>query len=201
MRRNIPAAGLLVLCAATFAGCARPAATPSADAPSAASAANPQKPVDSVVGLMVTQVSPSATALWNAVSTEVGPKGPVEKVPRTDDDWAAVRRQALQLIEASNLLMVPGRATAWPNEKRANPPGPTDLPPAEADARMKQEWPAFLAFSQALQVRGEEALKAIDSRNVDALMEAGGNIDEACEACHKQFWYPTLKKAPGTPAK
>lgn len=193
MRRNITATGLLALCVAAFTGCAKPAAPAAGETTTPPVATSPLKPVDSVVGLMATQVSPSATYLWNAVSTEIGPKGPIEKVPRTDADWAAVRHQALQLIESANLLMIPGRATTWPNEKRANPPGANDLTPAEADARMKQDWPAYVAFAQALQVRGEEALKAIDARNVDGLMEAGGNIDEACESCHKRFWYPETK--------
>ena len=42
------------------------------------------------------------------------------------------------------------------------------------------------------------ALKATEARDVDALLEAGGQIDEACEACHKKFWYPGAPTAPGT---
>lgn len=189
MRRNILLPLLTVLCAAAITACSPSATPPQAEAP----APSPMKPVDSVIGLMAAQISPSATALWEAVGTEAGPKGPVDKAPRTDADWAAVRRQALQLIEASNLLMVPGRATSWPNEKRANAPGPTDLTPAQADELIRKDWPAFVAFSQAMQAQGLAALKAIDARNVDGLMEAGGNLDEACEACHKKFWYPEAK--------
>jgi cytochrome c556 len=35
-----------------------------------------------------------------------------------------------------------------------------------------------------------QALSAIDSKNATALLEAGGTIDAACEACHMTFWYP-----------
>ena len=38
------------------------------------------------------------------------------------------------------------------------------------------------------------ALKAIDARNAEALSNAGGEIDAACENCHLTFWYPNEKK-------
>jgi len=39
-------------------------------------------------------------------------------------------------------------------------------------------------------------LKAVDSKDADALVEAGGAIYEACEQCHKRFWYPNAPAAP-----
>ena len=38
-----------------------------------------------------------------------------------------------------------------------------------------------------------EALRAIDARDLDAISEAGGTIDAACEGRHLQFWYPEQK--------
>ena len=34
------------------------------------------------------------------------------------------------------------------------------------------------------------AIKAIDDKNADALSNAGGDMDKACETCHKTYWYP-----------
>ncbi len=33
-------------------------------------------------------------------------------------------------------------------------------------------------------------LNAVDARNVDMLFDNGGNLDAACESCHRQYWYP-----------
>ena len=41
------------------------------------------------------------------------------------------------------------------------------------------------------------SLAAIDKRDANALLEAGGDLDEACENCHKRFWYPELAHAAG----
>ena len=176
----------------TLAACSPKPATPppSAAAETSASPAGGLQAVDSVVGLMAGQIAPSSAFLWEAVGTVTTKKGTEEKQPRTDAEWAAVRRQALILIEASNLLMVPNRHVAWTGEHRANPPGATDLTPEQADAAIAKNWPAFMAFAVNLRSSALETLKTIDAKDANALMESGGAIDEACEACHKVFWYP-----------
>jgi hypothetical protein len=189
MQRTISFVAATTL-ALSLAACA-PATPPkaAADAPAAAPATAPQ-PVDSVIGLMAGQIAPSSAFLWDAVGTVTGPKGTEEKQPRTDAEWAAVRRQALILIEASNLLLIPGRHVAWPKEPRANPPGATDLTPEASEALIDKNWAAWAGFAIALRASTLETLKTIDAKNVDGLMETGSAIDEACEACHKVFWYP-----------
>ena len=40
-------------------------------------------------------------------------------------------------------------------------------------------------------------LNAIDKQDPDAFLEAGGVLDEACEDCHRKFWYPNSPLPPG----
>jgi hypothetical protein len=56
---------------------------------------------------------------------------------------------------------------------------------------------ASLGFASGLQKQALEALGAIDAKDSKALMDAGGAIDEACEACHVTYWYPN-QKTPGS---
>ena len=176
--------------AVTLTACAPKAPTPAASGATPAAAVAALQPVDSVVGLMAGQIAPSSAFLWDAVGTVTGPKGTEEKQPRTDAEWAAVRRQALILIEAGNLLLVEGRHVAWPKEARANPPGATDLTPEASEALIAKNWPVWAGFATALRASTLETLKTIDAKDVNGLMESGSAIDEACEACHKVFWYP-----------
>ena len=55
----------------------------------------------------------------------------------------------------------------------------------------------FTQFARNLQDAASKALTAIDARNPQGLMDAGGVIDEACEACHVTYWYPNQNR-PGT---
>jgi len=168
---------------------------------SKATAAPPPTPVmphpqASVVELMANVVAPTADIIWGAVGTTEGPKGAVETKPTTDKDWAELRKHVMLMVEAANLLAVPDRAVLLPGQKFTNPPGPGDLTPEKSAARIKAEWPTFLAFAQTLQNSALATLKAVDAKDVDAFSEAGGAIDEACEQCHKRFWYPDAPTAP-----
>ena len=55
---------------------------------------------------MDSMVDPSADFLWESVATIVTRKGTEERRPRTDDEWKAVRRAAITLMEATNLLIM-----------------------------------------------------------------------------------------------
>ena len=48
----------------------------------------------------------------------------------------------------------------------------------------------FVAHAKAFHLSVEHAIAAIDAKNTAALVKAGGEIDQACEGCHLQFWYP-----------
>ena len=167
-------------------------------APPAAAVLPGPVPVASVLDLMAGQLAPTADFLWGAVGETSGPKGPIEKQPHTDQEWGEVRRQALLLAETANLLAQEGRVVAHPGQKFLNPPGPGDLSPEASQALIAAERGTWLAYALALQGSAVATIKAIDARDVDAFTEAGGAIDEACEACHKKFWYPEAAAPPGT---
>lgn len=154
------------------------------------------RPQASVIELMSGMVAPTADLIWGAVGTEDGPKGPVDKKPTTDKDWADLRQKVVLMAEAANLLAIPGREVILPGQKLANPAGPGDLTPEKAQEKIRAEWPAWLAFTQAMQNSALETLKKVDAKDVDGFVEAGGAIDESCESCHKRFWYPDAPTPP-----
>jgi hypothetical protein len=180
----------LCLLAALAAGCTREAPPVAAAPPPPPPAASFLKPVASVLDLMEGQVEPSSKFIWDAVSTENTAKGPVDHQPKTDADWKAVRLNALQLAEAANLLVMEGRRVAHEGQTLRDKPGPTDYLPERAQQEIDANRATFVAFARALQDTAMAAAASADKRSVDALLDAGGAIDEACEQCHKRFWYP-----------
>jgi hypothetical protein len=161
--------------------------------PRAAAPQSTYRPTATVKDLMDFIVIPSSEALFNAVSSTTGANGAIEeKAPKTDADWAAVRQRALLLIEAGNLLTIPGRHIAGANDKSNNPG--SELEPSQMEALVAKDRPAFAKKAQGLIAATMTALKAIDAKDVEGLSNAGGDIDEACESCHLVFWYPNEKK-------
>jgi hypothetical protein len=161
------------------------------------SAAAPPAPqfrlIATVQDLMELQIDPSADALWDSVAYIATLGGSEDRMPRTEAEWRAVRANAVTLIEAANLLCMPGRRVT----ALALPPGPGELSPAEVQRRIAGTHAAFVQFAHTLQDAGQRALEAIDARDPHALMDAGGQIDEACEACHVTYWYPDQDRPGG----
>ena len=82
--------------------------------------------------------------------------------------WKAVENAAIALSETANLIMIPGRLC------QNGRPVPLD----RAD---------FQKFAQGLADAGQAALKAAQSKNLDAMVEVSGTVSDACAACHEVY--------------
>ena len=82
--------------------------------------------------------------------------------------WQAVENAALTISETANLIMIPGRLC------QNGRPVPLD----RAD---------FQKFAQGLADAGQAALKAAQSKNLDAMVEVSGTVSDACAACHEVY--------------
>jgi hypothetical protein len=136
--------------------------------------------------LMDYMVDPAADGLWNSVAIVYTQTGVDRRQPRTDDEWKAVRGQAVALMESMNLLVMDSRHAA----PAGTLPGDGELTPAEIDQRISANRAVFGEFAQGLRAASEKALMAIDKKDAEGLFDVGGEIDKACEACHVTFWYP-----------
>ena len=139
--------------------------------------------------LMDSTIDPAADGLWDSVAIVYTRKGTDDRQPRTDKEWNAVRRHAITLIEATNLIVMEGRHAAPPGTK----PNEGELAPEEIDQRMAASRPAFVQFAHGLRSTAMKALEAIDKKDAAALLQVGGDIDAACEVCHVTYWYPNQK--------
>lgn len=158
------------------------------------SAAPAFQPSASIQDLMASIVEPSADVLWNAVSSEVTAKGVEEQQPRTDEEWQAVRRQAIALQEAGNLLLVRGRAVVHPGKVTEDAGVEGVSTPEQVHAAIAANQAGFDAAARQLHDSAADAVRAIDRRDVQALVLAGERVDKACEHCHSTFWYPNAKE-------
>ena len=207
-RRNCAIRSLILLPGAILgiAGCspnpgsAAPAAQSASTRPAASSqAASPYRLTATVQDLMDGIVDPSADVLWDSVAYIATDKGIEDRQPRTEAEWKTVRNSAITLIEAANLLSMPGRAVVASHIAPGadTPPGPGELSHAEMQRRIDSTHDSFTQFARNLQDAGLKALTAIDAKDAEGLMDAGGTIDSACEACHVTYWYPNQNRPGG----
>lgn len=122
-------------------------------------------PFGTVQQMMANEVQPTADIYWGAVgsASELVDGQPVfrEWQPETDAEWQAVAASAAKLRDLANALGSPeyaeGRDAGW-----------TDFTEGMAEAATRAE-------------------QAAQSKDADAVFEAGGTLYAVCSACHQAF--------------
>lgn len=123
-------------------------------------ASQPPKTMLSVREVMRHVLNPAAETFWKgsgSVSTE---EGVAERAPTSDEAWGQLVDAAAVVLETGNLLQMDGRAR-------------TD----EAWAR----------FSRQLTEAGAAGMGAAKARDADRVFETGGEVYNACFACHAKY--------------
>jgi len=170
-----------------MAGCSSSKPAPAADAEPAF------RTTGSIKEIMDSVIDPNADVLWESVSTTINREGTIDKMPRTAEDWLMVRRAAVTIVEATNLLVMDGRIIAPPGHKSEYPG--IELEPEEMQKLVDADRASWVRYAHGLHDKAMLALKAIDAKSVPGLMDAGEGLDEACENCHKHYWYPEKKSS------
>ena len=147
--------------------------------------------------IMLSIVDPSADVVWLSVTTVQSAKGTVDTAPKNDEEWKKVRQGAVALSEAANLLMMPGRHVAAAGEKSETPG--VELEPSEMEELIKKDRGAWEMRAMKLHEAGVAAIQAVDAKDAQKVFEVGEQIEQACENCHRQYWYPN-EQIPPVPA-
>ncbi len=180
MKNNLIVA--LALIAFGFIACEKKAEPPREE--------SPFKPTATIQELMLSVVDPNVDPIWESIQTISTADGVEEKHPQTDEEWATLKNHAITLREVSNLLIIEGRKVATSNTSTVA----AELSPDEIEKLIAANRPAFIKNAQDLHEAVTQAIVAIDAKDVAALEATGGVIDQTCEACHMQFWYPGDKR-------
>ncbi|HEY8617228.1 hypothetical protein [Phenylobacterium sp.] len=119
-----------------------------------------QAPLLSVKEVMRHVLNPAAERFWKgsgSVSTEAGVE---ERAPTSDAAWAEMADAAAVVQESGNLLLMEGRR-----------------PPEEAWTR----------YARQLAEAGAAGMAAARAKDPDKVFETGGEIYNACFACHARY--------------
>lgn len=187
--RRLAFMGMLVFAALSAAVCSK--ATPAERPPSTAKPLiGDMTPVVSVKELMEHMIDPIADNIFDAVWWDNTAQGVVEHKPTTDEEWEKVKIGATTIVEGIELLKVP-RPFAPPGDVNDSlGPNPPELSPTQIQAKLDKDPVLWIAKIQALRNVGLEVLEVVKKKDTNALWQAGGDLDDACESCHLEYWYP-----------
>ena len=164
-----------------LAGCTTDSDDPASSTPSF-------RPTASVQDIMLSIVDPAADTIWEAVATIVTHEGTEERRPSTDEEWEALRHEAVRLVESTNLLLMHDRDVAHPDFRSENPG--IELEPEEIQALIDEDPETWDQLVGDLYRGSVSMLDAVDNKDADRLFDEGGPLDVTCERCHQKYWYP-----------
>lgn len=156
----------------------------------ACAADTPVRPVATIQDVMILRVNPAANLLWGSVALESTQSGTVERAPRGDAEWEAIRRGIIALMDAADLLATPGRRVAAPGAILADANTPGNLAAGDIQNGIDTDWLGFVQRARALRDAALGTLAAVEEGNIGKLAEAGETVNTACAACHDAYWYP-----------
>ena len=136
--------------------------------------------VASVANLMTGMIVPASDAIFAAAWHETTAAGSVEHGPSTGEEWQAIERNAGLLLEAAELLRVPGR----------------DATHDRLVALDRERWTAYALALRDGAIWTRDAARA---RSIPRLLAAGGDISFACERCHLDFRLPQSRRPDHSP--
>ena len=148
------------------------------------------KPVVSVKELMRFTIDPLADNIFDAVTWDITKKGIAETKPTTEEDWEKVKIGAVTLAEAIYLLKVPRPFAPAGDVNKSTGPNPPELSPEQIKAKLDKDPVLWDAKIEALRNAAKEIMDIADRKDVNALFEGSADLDNACEACHLEYWYP-----------
>ena len=94
------------------------------------------------------------------------------------------------MAEGAYLLKIPRPFAPAGDENNSAGPEPAELSPAQIKAKLLADPVLWNAKIEALRNVGLEVMEIVKRKDVNELWDAGENLDQACESCHLEYWYP-----------
>ena len=136
-------------------------------------------------------VAVQAQVIWDIGNKALGDDGNPVASKLTAADWnqlvvagGKVKESAQTLASAQHVM------AAAPGQKLQDEenPGASD---AKTVQRLLDSNPkAFSAFAAAMASNMDGLVAAARARDLTKVNDLSGTLDQICEQCHKQFWYP-----------
>jgi hypothetical protein len=111
-------------------------------------------------------VDPGSWAYWHASGTVTTPEGEKSLAPTTEEGWDAAESGAAEVMQAGNLLQLPGYSRG----------------------------PEFDAFARDLIVKAKTAKDAAEAKDSKAMFAAGAAMYLVCVDCHAKYVIPAYVK-------
>lgn len=144
--------------------------------------------------LMKDIVAPQTQVIWDATNNAMDGNGDPDPTKLKPEDWAKLAAAAGKVKAAcQNLATAPHVLAAAPGEKLEGEGGAAGgFGAKQVQQAIDANPKAFQAFAQQLTGSMDEIISAAKTKNAKQVFDVSNRLDQECEHCHKQFWYPDV---------
>ena len=158
-----------------------------------ANAANPT-PSANLHDLMKNVVAPQAQVIWDVGNQAQDDQGNPDASKLKPADWTKMAAAAGKVKQASQTLAQADHVmAAEPGQKIEGEGSPDAFSTKDVQKVLDAKPKEFRAFAQALAASMDEVIQSAQTKNATKLADVSGNLDQICESCHVEFWYPNQK--------
>lgn len=150
-----------------------------------------QKPVPTVHESMTDVIAPQANVLWEVSNGALDDDGNPDASRMKPAQWDQIAAAGQRMHEMAVALATADRlVVAAPGAKIDGEDGPEGTSAAQVQGFIDADHAAFVEHARALAAAAETFVTAAKAKDAAKLGEVAGTLDQVCEACHIQFWYP-----------
>src|SRR5690242_13974033 len=145
--------------------------------------------------LMKNIVAPQTQVVWDIGNNALDDQDNPDASKLKPADWTKIAtaagkvKQAAQTLAQADKIMAAGPGQKIEGEGNADAFSAKDVQKV-LDAQPK----VFRAFAQQLAQSMDEVVQSTQTKNATKLADVSGRLDQVCESCHTQFWYPNQKQ-------
>jgi hypothetical protein len=146
--------------------------------------------------LMKNVVAIQTQVIWDVGNNAQDDSGNPDASKMKAADWAKVAGAAGKVRDAAQALAkAPHVMAAAPGQKIDGEGGtPGAFGAKEVQKVIDAKPKVFQAFAVQLTQSMEELIAASKAKDAKKLFDVSGRLDQECEGCHMQFWYPDEKR-------
>jgi hypothetical protein len=144
--------------------------------------------------LMKNVVAVQAQVVWDVSNQAQDAEGNPDASKLKPADWGKIAAAAGKLKQAAQALAQAEHVmAAAPGQKLDGEDAPGAFGAKQVQATIDKSPQVFHAFAQALVASMDQIATATQSKDAAKLFDVAGRLDQVCEDCHVQFWYPNQK--------
>jgi hypothetical protein len=141
--------------------------------------------------LMKSVVAVQAQTVWDVSNEAQDDQGNPDASKLAAGDWTRIIKAAGEVRQAAQTLAHSDHVIAASPGVKIDGEGNPDTPGAkQVQAAIDANPSAFRARSQELISSMDQIVAAAKAKDAAKLFDVSGSLDQVCEKCHQQFWYP-----------